>query len=213
MKAGVTCNHIYNEAVAYVEANRPDLVEYFTRNCGFGMGIEFRESQYLLSPKSVRPLQAGQIINLTLGFQNLETKNAESKGRVYSLFVGDTVQITKDEPIVLTDVDKSLKVVSYMLGDDDDEMEAENLPARGAILDKKLRNTKNGNPDRASNELKRRAHQKMLADARNAEGLKRYSGDTEGKSDQAVAVFRKFESYRKDIALPKTISDLRVTVV
>jgi nucleosome binding factor SPN SPT16 subunit len=88
-------------------------------------------------------------------------------------------------------------------------METAAVPARGAILDKKLRNEKQ-NQDKQSNEMKRRAHQKQLAEARQNEGLKKFSGKTDGVDKEEKAVFRKFEAYRKDANLPKQIADLRV---
>ena len=36
------------------------------------MGMEFRDSAYLLSPKNARKLKSGMVFNLALGFQDLE---------------------------------------------------------------------------------------------------------------------------------------------
>lgn len=35
------------------------------------MGVEFRDSAYLLSPKNAREIKAGMVFNLALGFQDL----------------------------------------------------------------------------------------------------------------------------------------------
>ncbi len=63
--------------------------------------------------------------------------------------------------------------------------------------------------DQQSNLEKRRQHQKILHEKRQKEGLARFSegGDQSTKEN---AVFRKFESYRKDASLPKNVEDLKV---
>ena len=41
------------------------------------MGLEFRESSYLLSSKTERILKADMVFNLSLGLQNLEDSNGK----------------------------------------------------------------------------------------------------------------------------------------
>ena len=90
------------------------------------MGIEFRESQYLLSTKSQKPLKAGMILNLSLGFSNLQVKNAKDvKSKVYALILADTIQMTSNTPLVLTHCDKELSSISYMMGDQDEDDQVE----------------------------------------------------------------------------------------
>lgn len=36
------------------------------------MGLEFRDTSYLLSAKNARKLKSGMVFNLVLGFQDLE---------------------------------------------------------------------------------------------------------------------------------------------
>jgi nucleosome binding factor SPN SPT16 subunit len=40
------------------------------------MGIEFRESLYVINAKNTRKLEPGMVINLAVGLQNLELANA-----------------------------------------------------------------------------------------------------------------------------------------
>jgi nucleosome binding factor SPN SPT16 subunit len=39
------------------------------------MGLEYRDSSYLLSPKNARQVKAGMIFNLSIGFSDLEEKD------------------------------------------------------------------------------------------------------------------------------------------
>ena len=185
------------------------------------MGLEFRESLFVLGPKSNRPLKSGMIVNLTLGFANLEVPGEkDSKRKSYALLLSDTVQINHDGTIVLTQSDKELAGISYAMGEDEDDLGSnqENIKKRKqqeqrapsskrtAVLDSRRRD----DTDKASDEEKRRAHQKALALAKQQEGVIRFtSGDSDKKTVER-AVFRKFESYRKDVQLPRSVSDLKV---
>ncbi|KAI8911514.1 FACT complex subunit-domain-containing protein [Gorgonomyces haynaldii] len=210
IKNGAKCNDIYNDTLAYIDKHRPELKEHFTKNCGFGIGIEFRESQFLLAAKNDRVLKAGQVLNVTMGFQKLSIKSNDPRGQVYALFLGDLIQVTDGEPIFLTDVSRNIANNTFDINDADDVSEEEK-PNRTAILDKKTRHG-DSFKEKQQNEAKRREHQKKLAAERQAEGLRRFSGETDGKSEQVEQVFRKFESYRKDTQMPKSIADLRIIV-
>jgi nucleosome binding factor SPN SPT16 subunit len=37
LQPGVACKEIYNSAVAFIEAKRPDLKDHFLKNCGFAV--------------------------------------------------------------------------------------------------------------------------------------------------------------------------------
>ncbi|KAJ3276374.1 FACT complex subunit spt16 [Terramyces sp. JEL0728] len=210
IRDGALCSDVYNTAVEYIEKKKPELKDFFVKNCGFGTGIEFRESNYLLGPKNSKPLKSGMVLNLVIGFQNLENKSSDPKNKVYSLLLGDTVQVTDDEPTILTEVDKDLSVISYTFGEEDDEETkiVEVTSKRGAILDSQLRK----NESREDSLNKRAAHQKALAEKRHQEGLARYSGGKDGASEKQEVTFKKFESYRKETLIPKTNSDLRIVV-
>ncbi|KAJ1341621.1 hypothetical protein BSLG_003810 [Batrachochytrium salamandrivorans] len=147
----------YSKACEYIEEKRPALKSHFTKNCGFVIGIEFRESQFLLTSKISRPLRTGMTFNLAIGFQNL----VNSKARIAA--------------VVLSEVDKDLGSISYAFGNDSDEDEAKvvkHLPKSrgGAVIESKLRHES----DRATTEQRRKLHQKELAQSRQNEGLSRF---------------------------------------
>ncbi|KAJ3000085.1 FACT complex subunit spt16 [Globomyces sp. JEL0801] len=210
MKAGIPCSEVYSRAIAYISEKKPELKDKFVKNCGFGMGIEFRESFFSLNQKNDQKLLPNMIMNFGIGFQNIENSSTDPRNKVYSLWLADTIQITDTGVVVLTDVEKELSKISYTSADDEEEEEKAviTLPKRGAILESQLRN----NEDRADNTNKRKMHQKALIEKRMAEGLAKYSESGDGKAEKELAVFKKFESYRKDAYLPKTIGDLKIIV-
>ena len=60
-------------------------------------------------------------------------------------------------------------------------------------------------------EQRRKRHQKELAIQKQAEGIARFADGVDQQSSQRQAVFRKFESYKRDTALPKEVKDLKAS--
>ena len=134
----------------------------------------------------------------------------------YSLLLIDTIRITQESPQLLTVCDTSLSDVSYFFKDPAEEEEepvkketgAHTRAAKSAVLNTKFRSE----VDEASKDQSRKEHQKLLADQKHAEGLERYGDAGSLKKDNAKSVFRKFESYKRESALPKEVSSLRIIV-
>ncbi|KAJ3295292.1 FACT complex subunit spt16 [Rhizoclosmatium sp. JEL0117] len=213
LKDGAICKDVYAQAVQFVESNRPELVPNFVKSAGFAIGIEFKDSTYALANKSSKVLLDGMTVNLSLGFQNIENTDSDGKdprNKIYSLLLADTIRITKEAPVFLTNFDRDFKDISWEMNDEDEEPVAEKKSSTKvptAVLKTKLRNDE----DEMTNEQRRALHQKELAEARHAEGLARYS---EGGAAKALekAAFRKFECYRKETLLPKAVEQLRIVV-
>ncbi|KAJ3295188.1 FACT complex subunit spt16 [Borealophlyctis nickersoniae] len=236
IKDGVKCNEVYNNALSYIESNRPDLKDNFLKNVGFGIGLDYRESQYVLSAKNEAELKSGMILNVLIGFQNLEKpggSDARSKTYIanvnqpltlYALQLGDIVRVTDGAPTLLTESKKAENDVSFEFKDEDEEpvekVEVKKERANGngkappapqgrrTALDKKLRDES----ERLSNEQRRREHQKMLARQKQEEGLKRFSNGTGGGPSTEKAAFKKYESYKKEALLPRNVGDMQIIV-
>ncbi|KAI9230576.1 MAG: putative SPT16-general chromatin factor [Piptocephalis tieghemiana] len=135
LRDGVTGSDIYGYAIHYIRNNRPDLEEHFVRNCGFGTGIEFRESAFTLSPNNKRALRSGQVINLSLGFQQLPRKGKGGGSEVYALWLVDTLVVGDAKssegaevvaPALLTDGARSeLNKVCFYFKEEDEEEDEE----------------------------------------------------------------------------------------
>lgn len=77
MRDGVPARDIYSQALTYIKEKKPELERYFLKSIGFGMGMEFRDTAYLLSPKNNRPLRTGMVFCLSLGLQGLDEKDGK----------------------------------------------------------------------------------------------------------------------------------------
>lgn len=79
MHDGISARDVYNHALGYVKDKKPDLERYFLKSIGFGTGMEFRDSAYLLSAKNSRKLRSGMVFCLSLGLQGLEDKDGKKQ--------------------------------------------------------------------------------------------------------------------------------------
>ena len=218
IKDGAVIKDIYNNAVGQIRAKYPELEQSFVKNLGSGIGIEFRDSTTLINAKNTRTLRAGMTLNLSIGFQNLENPKAKSsKDSKYSLLLVDTVVVTHDAPIVLTDSPKDTKHISFFIKDEESEEEKKPVKndkrgeakSSGVLRD---RTRGQGKEVDETDEIRRREHQKELHAQKQQEGLARFKEGDAGMNGANGPQVKKFESYKRPSQLPPKINDLKIVV-
>jgi nucleosome binding factor SPN SPT16 subunit len=200
------------------------------------MGMEFRDSTYLLSPKNSRQLKANMVFCLSIGFQDLEDQ--EHKRYVglplalgiyqfldrYALQINDSVKIGQDKGICITEGVKSAKDTLFYLTRDDSEEEKvrqkpptktngnaspmKNKTAGGKVLRNKTRGATQ--EEAQSTGAKIAEHQKELHNQLQEQGLARYSEEGDGANGKEGKAWKKFQSYKGEAGLPKEVETLRV---
>ena len=96
LTAGKKLSEVYETGVKFVKDQKPAMLDHLTKNFGFAMGIEFRESSLLLGPKTNAIAKKGMVFNVNVGLSNLTNPDAKDKeGKVYALFIGDTVVVNE----------------------------------------------------------------------------------------------------------------------
>ncbi|KAJ7349282.1 FACT complex subunit SPT16 N-terminal lobe domain-containing protein [Mycena albidolilacea] len=117
IKPGISTCDVYHAALAFVKEKKPELEKNFVKNVGFGTGLEFRDSPYLLGPKTNRALKENMTLSLGLGFTDL----VDSTGNKYALQLVDTIKIESDKSVLLTDGARSVKDTMFFLTPEDNE--------------------------------------------------------------------------------------------
>ncbi|KAI9509977.1 FACT complex subunit SPT16 [Russula earlei] len=223
MKDGSVARDLYQYALSYVKKHRPDLERHFVKNIGFGMGMEFRDSTYLLSPKNSRLLKANMVFCLSLGFQDLE----DQEHKRYALQLNDSVKIGQDKGICMTEGVKSTKDTLFYLTRDDSEEEkapqkpptkingnaspVKNKTAGGKVLRNKTRGAAQEEAMQSIS-AKIAEHQKELHHQLQEQGLARFSEESDGANGKEGKSWRKFQSYKGEGGLPKEVEGLRIFV-
>ncbi|EDK47484.1 cell division control protein 68 [Lodderomyces elongisporus NRRL YB-4239] len=234
LKSGSKGKDVYAGALEFINKENPNLAANFTKNCGWLIGIEFRDSTFILNAKSERVLADGQIISLTIGFLNIPG----GKKKPYSVLVTDTYKISVDQPILLTNSPKARSEISFFFNDEDEgsasnttatnnstnaqakssnaTIKAERKPIIEAgdnskILKSKLRH-ENNNADDKNAEKVRQEIQLKLHEKRTQEGLARFSKADATDASDYKPVFKKYESYVRESQIPNSVSDLRIHI-
>lgn len=232
LKDSKLAKDVYKGAIDYIEAKKPELVSHFTKNAGWLTGIEFRDSTLVLNGKNERPLINGQIVSLTIGFNNLVNDAASNpKLKNYALLLTDTFKITEGEAISLTNYHKARSEVTFYLkniqkssvkkenGDKKIKSEKDATiekklavnEANSKILKSKLRNESQAaddtNAEKVRNEIQKKLHEK-----REQEGLARFSKADAADDSELKPIFKRYESYVRESQIPSSVRDLKIHI-
>ena len=141
-KPGEPLMNVYQAAKLHIETHGKDLLEYFTPNCGSGIGLMIRDASHVLSHKNKRIINAGMAFNLCIGFEAVpviladkDVKKEKTGARALSKFtvmLADTVLLADDGKVeVLTQsAKKNWSAVAQTLDASSDEEEEESEPAK-----------------------------------------------------------------------------------
>ncbi|KAL3231394.1 FACT complex subunit SPT16 [Nakaseomyces bracarensis] len=220
LKIGRTPKEVYESVVEFIKKVKPELASNFTKNIGSLIGLEFRDSFFVLNAKNdYRKLQAGDCFNISFGFNALKDMKTNTN---YALQLADTVLITEDGSKILTNYTKAKSQVSFYFNNDEEEKEKKppapsKIPTRvdgnSKILRSKLRGDARGESQDAQKEQIRKENQRKLHERLQKEGLLRFSAADATTDDvESRQYFKKYESYVRDSQLPNNIRDLRIHV-
>lgn len=121
----------------------PDLVASLSKNVGFGMGIEFRDSGFVLNAKSDVKVEQNMVFNVSIGIQNI----SDDESGIYSVLLGDTVLVREENrgPDIFTAGSrKDFKHISYAISADDDDDEADDPGLDDVVVDEAHGNGRSG---------------------------------------------------------------------
>lgn len=223
MRDGVMAKDVFNKAISIIKAKKPELVENFVKNVGAGIGLESKDTSFVLNAKNTRQLKDGMTFTVTTGFSNLKNPNpTDKKGATYALVISDTVRVTAGpESFCFTkDAPRDMESASFFFNDEDEEEEKKPKPKKdprvGAIASSNITKTRLRGQGAATQseekEAARREHQKELHEKKQREGREKYReghGNLNGTEEKK---FKRFESYKYDSQFPSKIKDLTVLV-
>lgn len=82
-------NEVYGFGVAYVEKEKPELINKLTKTFGIALGNVFYESSLIIGPECNAVVKENMVFNVYVGLSGLT--NEDEEGKEYALFVGDSV--------------------------------------------------------------------------------------------------------------------------
>jgi nucleosome binding factor SPN SPT16 subunit len=214
---------IYNKALGVVRSKKPDIEKNFAKTVGAGIGIELKDSSFVLSGKNTRTLKDGMTLSVTTSFSDIiNDKSQDSRSKNYSLLLTDTVRVpSRSGPVAVftKDAASDMDSVEFYFKDEEEptpKKEKAKKPvssiATSNIKSSRLRGADRKDAAKEEVEARRRENQKQLAMRKQKEGLEKYTESTAGQNGVAQKQFKKFESYKRDNQLPPRIKDMIVWV-
>ncbi|KAJ7672803.1 FACT complex subunit-domain-containing protein [Mycena olivaceomarginata] len=211
IKPKISTRDFYHAALAFVKEKKPELEKNFMKNIGFGTGLEFRDSPYLLGPKTNRTLKENMTLSLGLRSADL----VDSTGNKYCAALPCHYRIAyfslADTPCNWSTRSKSSRTSPFSSptalarsrthrGAAEEEEAAPRRAARQqerssvpAEEDRGGEGTAEPDKVHQTAAVKLAEHQRELHDALQAAGLERYSEGKEGKEGKG---WKKFQSYK-----------------
>mmetsp|Transcript_14731 Transcript_14731/g.31999 ORF Transcript_14731/g.31999 Transcript_14731/m.31999 type:complete len:1063 (-) Transcript_14731:109-3297(-) len=136
MVPGKPLKYVYAAAVKYLrDEGKDNLVSSLPKTLGFGVGIDFRDTNLLLNTKNTVTFRPGMVFSLAVSFAGLKlsdnvkaslnSKSAIKDLSKYGLMLADMVAITDDGADVMTKFGKAVTDVSYTINEDDDGEESD----------------------------------------------------------------------------------------
>ncbi len=143
LRPGATVASAYNAGREFIESKDKDLVQYFKKDAGWGIGLNFRDAAFVINPKCERKVQEIMTFSVCVGFADVPLPDNEKEklptiatGK-FSCMLADTIYI---KPRILVNDDmpgsayydvftdgakKEWKDVKYEIKEDDEDEEEE----------------------------------------------------------------------------------------
>ncbi|PVG03034.1 FACT complex subunit SPT16 [Serendipita vermifera] len=223
MKEGAVARDIYNHAIGIVRQRKPELEGHFVKSLGHAMGLEFKESAYVISAKNSRVLRSNMVFNVSLGFQDVRETE---KSPPYTIHIADTVKVGQERGVCLTDVARDSKDCLFFIEQEEDVPKPKpkskapkaspQKPANNKVAGNKVLRTQTRSAGGAEVTQTTRSkiypHQKELHAKRQAEGLARFENGASGTAGGEEKTWKRFVSYKGEAALPPEINEPKIYI-
>ncbi|KHJ95261.1 hydrolase, alpha/beta domain protein [Oesophagostomum dentatum] len=212
LKPGAKLCDVYSVGVKTFREKCPDIADkLYKKDFGFVTGIEFREGALTISPKCDDEVKAGMVFIVSAGVEGLtNTKAKDDAGKNVTIALSDTVLVKSEGTNdILTERAKSrLKNSVIRFKEEEEDAKDSNKEnteelgrgKRSVVLSDQTRN-------KATNEDKRKEHQKLLAQQLNdaaRQRLAQASGAAEAKKIKKSNVsYKSYDKFPVDTEINK----------
>lgn len=221
LKPGASLKEVFEGTYNLLVSKSESYKDRIPPNFGYGIGLEFRESNLVIGPKSDKVVRAGMVFNVAVSLNNMETKKAN---RRFAIMLSDTVRVGPNGPEELTkQIEKRLSEIDYQINEEDGEEEEEfKAPIREIITQDRpdgvmlTRGRRRGDTSKVdeSKIARLRAHQSELLAEKMKELQQRLEDgdfDMKGNKKQVISL-DKIVAYQKTSDLPKNLEANKIHV-
>lgn len=228
LRDGAIASEIYKRITGYIHKERPDLEGHFIKNMGSLIGIDFRDSNGVFSSRNGRRVNEGSVVNLVLGLHDLH----DEKLGDYGLMLADTLRVTGEEPIILTDSQRLRKSIAFYFEDEDNKSKdtTKVKTEKSSRVKGEAKRTNEEYPGMSNTRVmraKQRAEQKSAEDEQlqiqreiqkelheriQKDGMERFNPEDAKQGTEKKPTFKKYESYVRESQIPNNVRDLKIHI-
>ncbi|KAG7385750.1 FACT complex subunit SPT16 [Phytophthora pseudosyringae] len=241
LQPGKTVGKVVEKVRKFIQSRNPTLFSKLTKNLGFGIGLEFRESCNLLTTKNQTVIKEGMAFNVAFGFNDIpipESQRKKKKLDNYAVFLADTVVVLENDTKYYTKVPKAWGKVRYDIEDDNDEEEEKSKKksskgkdgsvhgsvdtslsgTRNQVLQSRLRDQQRQLEGKETDQERRDRHQAELMRRKREEAMRRLEEQNNDKSDgpkkeKSIKAYPGPQGYPSELRERQVMVDMRAEAV
>ncbi|KAF1789227.1 Creatinase/Aminopeptidase P/Spt16, N-terminal [Phytophthora cactorum] len=241
LQPGKVVGKVVEKVRKFIQSRNPTLFAKLTKNLGFGIGLEFRESCNLLTTKNQTVIKEGMAFNVAFGFNDIpipESQRKKKKLDSYAVFLADTVVVLENETKYYTKVPKAWGKVRYDIEDDNDEaqekskkksskgkdssihggVDASLSGTRNQVLQSRLRDQQRQLEGKETDQERRDRHQAELMRRKREEAMRRLEEQNNDKSDdpkkeKSIKAYPGPQDYPSELRERQVMVDMRAEAV
>lgn len=240
LQPGKSVAKVVEKVRKFIQSRNGTLFAKLTKNLGFGIGLEFRESCNLLTTKNQTVIQEGMAFNVAFGFQDIpipESQRKKKKLESYAVFLADTVVVLANETKCYTKVPKAWGKVRYDIEDDDEKDDEKTKKAskgkdksvrggvdtslsgtRNQVLQSRLRDQQRQLEGKETDQERRDRHQAELMRRKREEAMRRLeeqNNDTsdDPKKEKSIKAYAGPQHYPPELRERQVMVDMRAEAV
>lgn len=138
LSIGKELSDVYKKAITTIEEDNKELVQYFTKDCGWAIGMKFKDDNLVIDENCSLKIEKEMTFCVRVGFLN-----ASNGSKKFSCLVGDTVLVKSSGSEALTKYNYKFGDVMYEIEESDEEEEDEVVEITGNTkLKRSLRSSK-----------------------------------------------------------------------
>ncbi|RLN93907.1 hypothetical protein BBJ28_00022844, partial [Nothophytophthora sp. Chile5] len=230
LKPGKVVGKVVEKVRKFIQSNNATLFGKLTKNLGFGIGLEFRESGNLLTSKNQTVITEGMAFNVAFGFQDIpipESQRKKKKLESYAVFLADTVVVLQNETKYYTKVPKAWSKVRYDIDDDANGEEEGSVHGavdttlsgtRNQVLQSRLRDQQRQLEGKETDQERRDRHQAELMRRKREEAMRRLEEQNSDKSEDRkkeknILAYSEPKDYPSELRERQVMVDMRAEAV
>ncbi|ETI42874.1 hypothetical protein L917_11580 [Phytophthora nicotianae] len=241
LQPGKIVGKVVEKVRKFIQSRNATLFGKLTKNLGFGIGLEFRESCNLLTTKNQTLIKEGMAFNVAFGFNDIpipESQRKKKKLDSYAVFLADTVVVLENETKYYTKVPKAWGKVRYDIDDDNGEEEEKSKKksskgkdssihgsvdtslsgTRNQVLQSRLRDQQRQLEGKETDQERRDRHQAELMRRKREEAMRRLEEQNNDKSDdpkkeKSIKAYQGPQDYPSELRERQVMVDMRAEAV